>query len=97
MRHQPDVVVCDIGLPGLDGYEVARRLREVPHLRSSLLIAVSGYGESADRDKARAAGFSHYVTKPADAAALADLIANNGKSESDSRPAPVTKPIPQTG
>ena len=97
MRHQPDVIVCDIGLPGLDGYEVARRLREVPHLRSSLLIAVSGYGESADRDKARAAGFSHHVTKPADPVALADLIANNGKSESDSRPAAVTRPTPRTG
>jgi signal transduction histidine kinase len=74
MRHEPDVIVCDIGLPGLDGYEVARRLREVPHLRSSLLIAVSGYGEAIDRDKARAAGFSHHVTKPADPVALADLI-----------------------
>lgn len=93
-RHQPDVIVCDIGLPGLDGYEVARRLREAPHLRSSLLIAVSGYGEAADRDKARAAGFSHYITKPADPAALADLIANSGKSEPDSQPAPVTRPTP---
>ena len=97
MRHQPDVIVCDIGLPGIDGYEVARRLREVPHLRSSLLIAVSGYGESADRDKARAAGFSHHITKPADPVSLADLIANNGKSESDSRPAAVTRPTPRTG
>jgi CheY-like chemotaxis protein len=90
-REAPDVIVCDIGLPGLDGYEVARRLREVPHLRSSLLIAVSGYGEAAHREKARAAGFSHYITKPADPVALADLIANGRKSQSDSRPAGVTR------
>jgi CheY-like chemotaxis protein len=76
LRHQPDVIVCDIGLPGLDGYEIARTLRKVPHL-PSLLIAVSGYGESADREKARLAGFSHHITKPADPLELADLIANN--------------------
>ena len=56
LQHQPDVIVCDIGLPGLDGYEIARTLRKVPHL-PSLLIAVSGYGEMADREKARRAAF----------------------------------------
>jgi two-component system, sensor histidine kinase len=81
IRHQPEVIVCDLGLPGLDGYAVARSLREMPQFRSSLLIAVSGYGDSADREKARAAGFSHHVTKPADPAGLADLIANSITSE----------------
>ena len=81
IRHQPEVIVCDLGLPGLDGYEIARSLREMPQFRSSLLIAVSGYGDSADREKARAAGFSHHVTKPADPAGLAHLIAHNGTSE----------------
>jgi len=76
LRHRPDVIVCDIGLPGLDGYEIARTLRKVPRL-PSLLIAVSGYGESADREKARLAGFSHHITKPADPLELADLIAHN--------------------
>jgi CheY-like chemotaxis protein len=71
------VIVCDLGLPGLDGYEIARTVRKVPHLRSSLLVAVSGYGESADREKARIAGFSHHMTKPADPIELADLIANS--------------------
>jgi CheY-like chemotaxis protein len=52
----------------------------VPDLRSSLLIAVSGYAGAADRDKARAAVFSHYLTKPADPAALADLIAASGNA-----------------
>jgi len=81
MRHQPEVIVCDLGLPGLDGYEVARSLRDMPKLRSSLLIAVSGYGDAADREKARAAGFAHHITKPADPAELAHLIANDGKAE----------------
>jgi signal transduction histidine kinase len=76
MRHQPEVIVCDLGLPGLDGYEVARSLREMPQFRSSLLIAVSGYGDSADRERARAAGFSHHITKPADPGELADLISD---------------------
>jgi CheY-like chemotaxis protein len=53
----------------------------MPELRSALLIAVSGYGDSADREKARAAGFSHHITKPADPAELAHLIATNGKAE----------------
>jgi len=80
LQYRPEVIVCDIGLPGLDGYEIARTLRQVPELRSSLLVAVSGYGDSTDRDKARVAGFSHHLTKPADPLELADLIANSHNS-----------------
>jgi CheY-like chemotaxis protein len=76
MKHRPRVIVCDIGLPGLDGFEVARRLRETSDFRSCLLIAMSGYGEAADREKARAAGFTHHITKPADPVRLAELIAS---------------------
>ena len=75
MTHHPEVIVCDIGLPGLDGYEVARRLRANPAFRSCLMIAVSGYGDAGDRERSRLAGFAHHVTKPADPIALADLIA----------------------
>jgi two-component system, sensor histidine kinase len=85
IRHQPEVIVCDLGLPGLDGYEIARSLRQMPQFRSSLLIAVSGYGDRVDRDKARTAGFSHHMTKPADPAELADLIANDANSEGPKR------------
>ena len=81
IRYRPEVIVCDLGLPGLDGYELARRLRQMTDLRWSLLIAVSGYGDAVDRDKARRAGFSYHITKPADPAELADLIANNVRSE----------------
>jgi signal transduction histidine kinase/ActR/RegA family two-component response regulator len=67
-RLQPDVVLVDIGMPGIDGYEVARRLRErFAHLR---LVALTGYGQSEDRRRARAAGFDEHLVKPADPAAL---------------------------
>ncbi len=74
LRHRPEVSVCDIGLPRLDGYEFARRVRERPGLQTCVLIAVSGYGDSTDRERARTAGFDHHLTKPADPVQLADLI-----------------------
>ena len=70
----PDVVLLDIGLPMMDGYEVARRLREVAETRASCLIALTGYGQPADRERARAAGFNHHLTKPAAPDALLGLI-----------------------
>ena len=60
----PDVVLLDIGLPIVDGYELARRLRAVQPLRSFLLIAVTGYGQESDRQRAMVAGFDHHMTKP---------------------------------
>jgi CheY-like chemotaxis protein len=61
---KPDVVLLDIGLPGMDGYGVARRLRELPGLRGIKLVAVTGYGRSDDRLRARDAGFDDHLTKP---------------------------------
>jgi CheY-like chemotaxis protein len=61
---KPDVVLLDIGLPGMDGYEVAQRLRELPGLRGVKLVAVTGYGRSDDRLRARDAGFDDHLTKP---------------------------------
>ena len=61
----PDVVLCDIGLPDIDGYEVARQLRAVPALHDTILVALSGYGRPEDRERAIQAGFSSLVTKPA--------------------------------
>ncbi len=66
----PDVVVCDIGLPGLDGHQVATRLRADPNLAGALLIAATGWGSPEDRRKALAAGFDLHLTKPVDAFAL---------------------------
>jgi CheY-like chemotaxis protein len=63
---EPQVVVLDIGLPGLDGYQIARQLRAQPHMRDALLIAVTGYGREEDRASAAAAGFDCHFVKPAD-------------------------------
>ena len=62
----PNVVLLDIGLPGMDGYAVARALRGIDETRSSCLIALTGYGQPADRNRANDAGFDHHLTKPAD-------------------------------
>ena len=65
-RVQPDVVVLDIGLPGMDGYEVAQRLRRDPRTASGLIIALTGYGQESDRRRSRQAGFDHHLVKPVD-------------------------------
>ena len=69
-RVKPDLVICDIGLPGMDGYAVARRIRADLGAGCPVLVALTGYGEAADRDKALAAGFDRHFTKPADPLAL---------------------------
>jgi two-component system, sensor histidine kinase len=75
LRHRPDVLICDIGLPGVDGYEIAQRLRGESGFQSCLMIAITGYGDTADRERARRAGFAHHLTKPADPTRVANLIA----------------------
>ncbi|MEN3274989.1 MAG: hypothetical protein V7631_779 [Massilia sp.] len=72
---RPDVCLLDIGLPGMDGNELARRLRAQPETAHSVLIAVSGYGQAQDRQTALAAGFSHHLVKPVDFEALAAMLA----------------------
>jgi CheY-like chemotaxis protein len=72
---RPEVVVCDIGLPEMDGYEVARRLRRAPGLEGVLLVALTGYGRDEDRRRAFEAGFDHHLTKPADPEELRRLLA----------------------
>jgi len=70
----PQAVILDIGLPGLNGYEVAQRLRELPAMRTALIVALSGYGQPQDQQRARAAQFDLYVVKPADPQALVEKI-----------------------
>lgn len=65
MDFKPDAVSLDIGLPGLDGYETARQMREQHALRNTVLIALTGYGSEADRERSREAGFDHHLVKPA--------------------------------
>ncbi|MCW7541407.1 ATP-binding protein [Aquabacterium sp. A7-Y] len=64
LSHAPDLVFCDLGLPGMDGYEVARTLRRTGDFEDCLLVAVSGYGLSEDVERAIAAGFDLHLTKP---------------------------------
>jgi CheY-like chemotaxis protein len=68
------VVLLDIGMPGMDGYEVARRIRQQPKFNNIALIAVTGWGQEGDRLISRASGFNHHLTKPIDVTALQDLL-----------------------
>lgn len=72
-KFKPDAVLLDIGLPDIDGNEVARRLREKGHT-TLRLIALSGYGQESDRQKATAAGFDGHLTKPARLAEIQKMI-----------------------
>jgi CheY-like chemotaxis protein len=71
---RPDAVLLDIGLPGMDGYEVARAVRRGP-AGGAVLIAVTGYGHEDDRRRSKEAGFDHHLVKPVDPAELLDLLA----------------------
>jgi len=76
-KHQPDIVFLDIGLPGMNGYEVARAIRSDPSLSQTRIIAVTGSGQEHDRDAARDAGIDQYLVKPIDLAFVESLL---GKS-----------------
>jgi CheY-like chemotaxis protein/anti-sigma regulatory factor (Ser/Thr protein kinase) len=71
----PDLILLDIGLPGMDGYEVARTIKEDPRLSGTTLVALTGYGQEADRRRSRSAGFSAHLVKPVDLVTVADLLA----------------------
>ena len=77
-RGRPDVLMTDVGLPGMDGHELARRLRARLG-EGCVLAALSGYGQESDRARARAAGFAHYLVKPASLAELQALVASLGE------------------
>lgn len=73
-KLRPEVVFLDIGLPLLDGYQVARVLRRRPGMRHALLLALTGYGQEDDRRRAREAGFDHYIVKPVDPEVLQQFL-----------------------
>jgi CheY-like chemotaxis protein len=78
----PAVALLDIGLPVMDGYELAARLRQAPQSAAMKLIAITGYGQPADRERSREAGFDAHLVKPVDLEMLADLIDELTMSES---------------
>ena len=65
LEYRPSVVLLDIGLPEMSGYEVAKRIRQEPTLQKVVLVAVTGYGREADRQTSLEAGFNHHLVKPA--------------------------------
>jgi signal transduction histidine kinase/CheY-like chemotaxis protein len=71
---RPDVVLLDIGLPKLNGYEAARKIRQQPWGQGTVLVALTGWGQEADRQRARDAGFDHHLVKPVDPAVLTRLL-----------------------
>jgi PAS domain S-box-containing protein len=72
--ERPQVFLLDIGLPGIDGNELARRLRAAPETAKALLVAVTGYGRDQDREASMRSGFDHHFVKPVDTTAIADLL-----------------------
>ena len=71
---RPDAVLLDIGLPGMDGYQVAARMRERPDFKRTLIVAVSGYGQDEHQVRSRQAGVDHHLVKPIDPAAVMELL-----------------------
>src|SRR5262249_37441000 len=72
--HRPDVVVLGIGMPGVNGYEVAQQIRQQDQGRNVMLVAVTGYGQETDRRRSTDAGFNHHLTKPVTPQALQTLF-----------------------
>jgi len=77
-EFRPDVILLDIGLPKLNGYEACRRIRELPGGKRVVLIAVTGWGQDEDRRRSHVAGFDHHMVKPVDPQALMELLAGLG-------------------
>ena len=75
-RFRPEIVLLDIGLPVLNGYEAARRIRKQPWGKHMVLVALTGWGQDGDRRKSKDAGFDEHMVKPVDFDALAKLLAS---------------------
>ena len=85
--YHPDVVLLDIGLPGMSGYQVARLLRRQPEFAKTMLVAVTGYGQEEDRRRSREAGFNHHLVKPVAPDALHDVSGGAAELSGMARPA----------
>ena len=88
-----DLMVLDIGLPGLTGYEVARQLRQEPALKNTVLVALTGYGRESDRQRSRNAGFSYHLVKPAGVGEVEEILSAVGEQLAlQAPPAPAVAP-----
>jgi CheY-like chemotaxis protein/nitrogen-specific signal transduction histidine kinase len=75
LDYRPNVVLLDIGLPGLNGFEVAKRMRQQPALQTAVLVAMTGYGQESDRQRSQEAGFDHHLVKPGDFGKVLQILA----------------------
>ena len=82
LDYLPDVILLDIGLPGLNGYEVARQIRQQPKLKNIVLVALTGYGQESDRQASMKAGFDHHLIKPARMEQVRKILATVGEHRS---------------
>jgi PAS domain S-box-containing protein len=82
--YRPDVVLLDIGLPRMDGYEVARQIRQREWGKTMLLSALTGWGQDEDKERSKVAGFDHHLTKPVDPETLSKMLAARGRPQSPS-------------
>ncbi|MCO5165317.1 MAG: response regulator [Planctomycetes bacterium] len=76
----PQVVLCDLGLPGMDGYQVASTLRQDPETREARLVALTGYSQADERERARASGFEVHLTKPVGLDEIQRVLADMGEA-----------------
>ena len=81
---QPDAVLLDIGLPGMDGYQVAARMRERPDFKRTLIVAISGYGQDEHQARSREVGVDHHLVKPIDPAAVMAILGSQREPASAS-------------
>jgi CheY-like chemotaxis protein len=77
---RPDIVLLDLGMPKLDGYEAARRIASRSWASSTPIVAVTGWGQDADRERAKAAGFHQHLVKPVDPEALSDVLLGKSRT-----------------
>jgi len=73
-EHRPDILILDVGMPKLDGCEVARRIRAESWGRGAILVALTGWGQDVDRVRSREAGFDMHLVKPVDPAMICDML-----------------------
>src|SRR5262249_33268921 len=76
-RERPSAFILDVGMPDMTGYEVARRIRQQAWGRSTLLVAVTGWGQDDDKERAKAAGFDHHFTKPVSPEAVEQVLVSH--------------------
>lgn len=97
VKYKPELVLLDLGMPGMDGFEIAQRLRAIPELKGMKVVALTGYGQPADRSRTQAAGFDHHLTKPVDLNVLSQLLDDtprgDGAGDSAGVPPPLDTPL----